>query len=130
MKKTKKDSTDIISNKYKNQADGPIDSIVQFCKGGVDMGDGSRGGRIKYFKFQFKYQFLRWIKAPWRCKIGTHRIGPHSDTGMGISQKGMMDIWCGDCDARLEVPIDDVKQMKNCKSTLNLAEKYLNKDIE
>ena len=68
-----------------------------------------KGGRKAYISWWWGAYIKKWLKAPLRCKLGRHRIGPKSDTGMGCGQTpGTMDVWCLDCDSLLEVPIDDV----------------------
>lgn len=46
-----------------------------------------QGGRHLYrwewISWAWKCEWRKWLLGPLRCKFGTHRVGPGSDTGMG-----------------------------------------------
>lgn len=77
--------------------------------------------RGEYATWLWKAHFWKWLKAPLRCKQGTHRIGYKSDTGMGCGcAKGMMDVWCLDCDHAVLVPIDDALEARGGARVLGI----------
>lgn len=89
---------------------------------GLRREDGSTyWSRREYVVWLWKAFLWKWIKAPWRCKFGTHRIGYKSDTGMGCGcSKGMMDVWCIDCDNAVLVPIDDALEARGGERVLGI----------
>lgn len=39
--------------------------------------------RRQWLDHLWKAHWRKWLRGPWRCKMGTHRVGTESDTGMG-----------------------------------------------
>ncbi len=90
--------------------------------------DGSRyWTRRGYLVWVWKAFVRKWLRSPLRCKLGRHRVGPGSDTGMGICPEcegepdGCMDVWCLDCDRALRVPIDEVIDKPATKMVVDIA---------
>lgn len=83
--------------------------------------------RGEYFRWVWKAFVRKWLLAPLRCKLGWHRIGPKSDSGMAVCPEcggepdGCMDVWCLDCDRALRVPIDEVIDEPKKRMVLDIA---------
>ena len=74
---------------------------------GLTVGGTQPWSRWRYFRWICRQMLWKWLKAPWSCKRGVHRI--NDDSGMCQGQeRGTVTVWCTDCDAMLIVPIDDV----------------------
>lgn len=78
--------------------------------------------RWQYFVWVWKAFWKKWLKASIRCKLGRHRVGYRSDTGIGgcCQKKGCMDVWCLDCDRALEVPIDDATNFRGTSVIMDI----------
>ena len=81
--------------------------------------------RLAYFGMCLRgrwFRLKRWLRAPIRCKLGRHRIGDASDIGIGCVEcgckPGTLDVHCLDCDARLNVPLDDLTHLDGCVELL------------
>ena len=64
--------------------------------------------RREWLKWWWASAMSKWLRAPFRCKFGRHRVSQASDTAMGTDNNGTMDVWCLGCDRAVAIPIDDL----------------------
>jgi len=66
--------------------------------------------RKDYIVWLYRSYFKKWLKSPFKCKLGYHEITHKSDIGHGMKADGRIDVWCMRCDMGLDVPIDDLPE--------------------
>lgn len=79
---------------------------------------------IMYFKIR---RIWRWIKSPWRCKIGNHKPNWNEIGFLGGSNE--LNVECKLCHASFLIPIDDLteegkKHYNELKSNIEEDDKY------